>query len=152
MIFSRILWCYCILIFQVMCRDPPTMKVAGQGSISGMFITMYRTQRIIAYMGLPYAHPPIGPLRFAPPVISPLASWDGIRNGSISPPNCYQNTNNPKPKHIQVLSKLLNKVMDMDDVMDEIASDQYNEDCLYLNIFVPDGKFLKERNQIIFFM
>lgn len=140
MIFSRIIWSCCILFFQVMCRDPPTIKIPNQGMISGMFMKMYRTQRIVTYMGIPYAHPPIGGLRFSPPVVEQLPSWDGVKNGSMSPPNCYQNTNNPQPKHTQVLNKLLNKVMDMDDMMSDIASDQFNEDCLYLNIFVPDGK------------
>lgn len=142
MIFSRILWCYCILIFQVLCRDPPIIKVPNQGMISGMFMNMYRTQRIVTYLGIPYAHPPIGNLRFSPPVVESLGWGEGtIRNGSISQANCYQNTNNPQPKHTQVLNKLLNKVMDMDDMMSDISSDQFNEDCLYLNIFVPDGKF-----------
>lgn len=140
MIFQKICWCYCILILQVMCRDPPTVKIKEQGTIMGMLMKMYRTQRIVAYLGIPYAHPPTGMLRFSPPVIDNLPSWDGVRNGSMAQPNCYQNTKTPKQKHTMVLNKLLNKVMDMDAMMKEMSSDQYDEDCLYLNLFVPDGE------------
>jgi carboxylesterase type B len=140
MILSKIFWYYCILIFQVMCRDPPTVKIKDQGTIMGMFMKMYRTQSIVAYLGIPYAHPPVGMLRFNPPYVDNLPSWDGVRNGSISQPNCYQNPNSPKQRHIMVLNKLLNKVMDMDSIMMEMGSDKYDEDCLYLNIFTPDGK------------
>lgn len=106
----------------------------------GMFMKMYRTQSIVAYLGIPYAMPPVGMLRFRPPIVDNLPSWDGVRNGSISQPNCYQNTKLPKQKHTMVLNKLLNKVMDLDSMMMEFSSDQYDEDCLYLNIFVPDGE------------
>lgn len=140
MIFPKIFWCYCILIFQVMCRDPPTVKIKDQGTVMGMLMKMYRTQRIVAYLGIPYALPPTGMLRFSPPIVDNLPSWDGVRNGSIAQPNCYQNTKTPKQKHTMVLNKLLNKVMDMDSMMMEMSSDQYDEDCLYLNLFVPDGE------------
>jgi Carboxylesterase family len=124
-----------------MCRDPPVVKIKDQGPIMGMFLKMYRTQRIVAYFGIPYAQPPVGNLRFERPVVENLPNWQmtGIRNGSISQPNCYQNSNNARPKHTQVLNKLLNRIMDVDSMMSDIGSDQYDEDCLYLNIFVPDG-------------
>jgi carboxylesterase type B len=122
-----------------MCRDPPIVKI-NQGMISGMFMKMYRTQRIVAYMGINYAMPPIDGLRFQPPVIV-LPPWEGVRNGSISQPSCLQRSENPLPKHTQVLNKLLNKVMDVDNMMSDIANGDFSEDCLYLNVFVPDGKF-----------
>jgi cholinesterase len=126
-----------------MCRDPPTVKIDKQGTISGMFMKMYRTQSIVAYLGIPYAHPPIGMMRFSPPIVDELPKWEGIRNGSVSQPNCYQNTNNPPPKHTMVLNKLLNK-MDINMTMMDMASDRYDEDCLYLNIFVPDGELTNQ--------
>lgn len=134
-----VFWLYCILIFRVMCRDPPTVKIKDQGTIMGMFMKMYRIQTVVAYLGIPYAHPPTGNLRFSPPVVDNLPSWDGIRNGSVARPNCLQNTKAPQSKHKMVLNKLINKVMDLDAMMD-MDSDQYDEDCLYLNIFVPDGE------------
>jgi carboxylesterase type B len=124
-----------------MCRDPPTVKIKDQGNIMGMFMKMYRTQSIVAYLGIPYAKPPLDHLRFGPPVVDDLPKWDGTRNGSIARPNCLQNTKMPKPKHRMVLDKLLNKVMDMHSMMD-LDTDQYDEDCLYLNIFTPDGEFI----------
>lgn len=121
-----------------MCRDPPTVKIKDQGTISGIFMNMYRTQRVVGYMGIPYAQVPVGNLRFSPPVVDNLSSWTDTRNGSMMQANCYQNTNSPRPKHTAVLNKLLNKVIDMESM--EMMSDQFDEDCLYLNIFVPDGK------------
>lgn len=137
MFFLKILWGY-LLIVVVLCRDPPTVKIPKQGTIMGMFMKMYRTQRLVAYMGIPYAQPPIGMLRFQAPDTENLPSWENVRNGSIMQADCYQNVNIPKPKHSVVFDKLINKVVDMDSM--EITADQYDEDCLYLNIFVPDGK------------
>lgn len=146
MFFLKILWGY-LLIVVVLCRDPPTVKIPEQGTIMGMFMKMYRTQRIVAYMGIPYAQPPIGMLRFQAPDTENLPSWEpNVRNGSIMQADCYQNVNIPKPKHSVVFDKLINKVVDMDSM--EIAADQYDEDCLYLNIFVPDGKYKKNIGKI----
>lgn len=124
-----------------MCRDPPTVKIIDQGTVSGMFMKMYRTQSIVTYLGIPYAHPPVGMMRFSPPVVMNMPEWEGIRNGSVSQPNCYQNTNSPLQKHTMVLNRLLSKVMDMNTTLMDMGSDHYDEDCLYLNIFVPDGEF-----------
>ena len=141
MILSRIVVCYCILILQVTCRDPPIVKIKDQGMISGMFITMHRTQRIIAYMGIPFAMPPIDSLRFAVPVINMLPAWEGVRNGSIPMPKCFQNAKSAQPAHIKVINKLLEKFgMEMDNMMGEMEPESFSEDCLYLNIYVPDGK------------
>jgi carboxylesterase type B len=150
MLFPQIFWCYCLLILQVMCRDPPTVKIKEQGTVMGMFMKMYRTQSIVAYLGIPYAQPPVDLNRFGPPVVDNLPRWDGIRNGSMAQPNCYQNANTPKQKHTMVLNKLLNKVMDMDMMMNEMGSDQYAEDCLYLNLFVPDGECIATSSSSIF--
>lgn len=127
-----------------MCRDPPIVKIKDQGMVSGMFITMHRTQRIIAYLGIPYAMPPIDSLRFAVPVINMLPAWEGIRNGSIPQPKCLQNPKNQQPTHIKVINRLLEKLgMDMDNTMGELEPDSFSENCLYLNIYAPDGKKAK---------
>lgn len=124
-----------------MCRDPPIVKIKDQGMISGMFITMHRTQRIIAYMGIPYAMPPVDSQRFERPIINILPAWEGTRNGSIPQPKCLQNSQNPQPTHIKVINRLLEKLgMDMDNTMGEVEPSTFSEDCLYLNIYVPDGK------------
>src|SRR5579872_4408656 len=43
------------------------------------------------YLGLPYAAPPIGDLRWRPP--QPPARWHGVRDATSFAPSCPQNTN-----------------------------------------------------------
>src|SRR5690606_2043746 len=63
--------------------------------------------------GIPYAAPPVGPLRWRPPVAAP--AWQGVRDASAFGPDCPQAGN-----------------------VGSRASAQ-SEDCLYLNIWSPRG-------------
>ena len=62
-----------------------------------------------SYLGIPYAEPPLGVLRFAKPI--PKKPWEGIRNALDYGAKCPQKTSN--------------------------SSESTDEDCLYLNIFIP---------------
>ncbi len=62
------------------------------------------------YLGIPYAAPPVGALRWQPP--QPAASWRGIREATSFAPHCAQP---PSPFGVASTS----------------------EDCLYLNVFAP---------------
>jgi para-nitrobenzyl esterase len=64
---------------------------------------------IVAFRGIPYAAPPVGPLRWRPP--QPAAPWTGIRDARAFGPPC------PQPAG-----------------RGEITG---NEDCLLLNVSVP---------------
>jgi para-nitrobenzyl esterase len=65
------------------------------------------------YLGIPYAAPPVGPLRWAPP--QPSARWHGIRLATRFAPHC------PQPTGV-------------------FGRPSMSEDCLYLNVFKPaDG-------------
>jgi para-nitrobenzyl esterase len=64
------------------------------------------------FLGIPYAAPPVGALRWQPP--RPAASWHGVRAATSFAPHC------PQP------SSLFG-----------VASS--SEDCLYLNVFTPAG-------------
>lgn len=62
------------------------------------------------FLGVPYAAPPVGPLRWRPP--EPPASWNGVRSAQDLPPRCAQ-----------------------------IGGEgPGSEDCLYVNVFVPEGR------------
>lgn len=115
-------------------RELPTVQIPHQGTLMGYYMNMFRTQRIIAYLGIPYAHPPIQEKRFAPPVIDGLPAWDGIRNATTLAKGCWSDNRKPVKKHELALMKLLN-------VQTESAEEKYSEDCLYLNIYIPEGKF-----------
>ena len=62
--------------------------------------------------GIPYAAPPVGPLRWRPP--QPAARWAGIRDATAYAPHCPQ-----PPSAFGVAST--------------------SENCLYLNVFRPAG-------------
>ncbi|MCY0990524.1 carboxylesterase family protein [Nannocystis sp. ILAH1] len=62
-----------------------------------------------SFLGIPYAAPPVGPLRFEPP--APHPGWDGPREALEFGPGCPQ-------------------------IVDGVASGE--EDCLTLNVWAPD--------------
>jgi para-nitrobenzyl esterase len=64
------------------------------------------------YLGIPYAAPPVGALRWRPP--QPAAPWTGVRAATSFAPHCPQ-----PPSAFGVTST--------------------SEDCLYLNVFTPAG-------------
>ncbi|MBN3320543.1 NLGNX protein, partial [Atractosteus spatula] len=82
------------------------------------------------YLGVPYASPPTGERRFQPP--EPPSSWTGIRNATQFAAVC--------PQYLEDRF-LLNDMLpvwftaNLDTVVTYVQ-DQ-NEDCLYLNIYVP---------------
>uniref|UniRef100_A0A3B3QCD6 Neuroligin 4 X-linked b n=1 Tax=Paramormyrops kingsleyae TaxID=1676925 RepID=A0A3B3QCD6_9TELE len=82
------------------------------------------------YLGIPYAAPPTGERRFQPP--EPPISWREIRNATQFAPVC--------PQYLEDRF-LLNDMLpvwftaSLDTVVTYVQ-DQ-NEDCLYLNIYVP---------------
>jgi len=66
-----------------------------------------------AFLGLPYAAPPIGNLRWRPP--QPPARWRGVRDATTFAPSCPQNpVGNPF-----------------------LPPGVMSEDCLYLNVYTP---------------
>ncbi|XP_043937867.1 fatty acyl-CoA hydrolase precursor, medium chain-like [Protopterus annectens] len=77
---------------------------------------------IYAYLSIPFAKPPVGPLRFSPP--QQPEPWNGVRDASNShPPMCIQDKNN--------LGALFKQI--------KIAMPPLGlaEDCLYLNVYSP---------------
>ncbi|WP_318207349.1 carboxylesterase/lipase family protein [Streptomyces sp. SJL17-1] len=72
---------------------------------------------VAAFLGVPYAQAPVGPLRFRPP--EPVEPWDGVREATAFGPTA------PKRPYAPPLDALL---LDPD-----IAGD----DCLNLNVWAP---------------
>jgi len=73
---------------------------------------------VIAYKGIPYAKPPVGDLRWRPPV--PAPAWDGVRDAREFGHACLQ----PPPQPASVY-------------YGGMAST--SEDCLTLNVWAPAG-------------
>ncbi|KAL5285241.1 CES5A.2 family protein [Megaselia abdita] len=82
------------------------------GSLAGINLVSTESRNIRSFLGIPYAKPPIGTLRFESPV--PFPSWVGIRNAKEDGNSCPQSF--------------------------PLAPDQTvhgNEDCLYVNVYTP---------------
>ncbi|CAG2116353.1 unnamed protein product, partial [Medioppia subpectinata] len=73
----------------------------------------YEGRDLGVYLGVPYAQPPVGPLRFKKPV-PVVDKWTEPLNAQHWPPACY---------HMKVHNEYVNSNM--------------SEDCLYLNIWSP---------------
>ncbi|KAM7225998.1 hypothetical protein CapIbe_023975 [Capra ibex] len=91
------------------------------------------------YLGVPYASPPTGERRFQPP--EPPSSWTGVRNATQFPAVC--------PQHLDERSLLHDMLpvwftANLDTLMTYVQ-DQ-NEDCLYLNIYVPTEDDIHDQN------
>ncbi|XP_032828013.1 neuroligin-3-like isoform X5 [Petromyzon marinus] len=81
------------------------------------------------FLGVPYAAPPVAERRFQPP--EPPAAWQGVRNATHFAPVCPQMIRGVLPEVMLPVWFTAN--------MDVVAPymHEMNEDCLYLNIYVP---------------
>ncbi|XP_022610069.1 fatty acyl-CoA hydrolase precursor, medium chain-like [Seriola dumerili] len=110
--------------------DPLAPEVHTKlGSLRGGYVSVKEKETgVYAYLGVPFAKPPIGPaLRLAAP--QPVEGWEGVRDATKQPPMCVQ----PRQVTIDLLDKLGAIVTDIPDI---------SEDCLYLNIYTPSNRAL----------
>ncbi len=69
---------------------------------------------IVSFKGIPFAAPPVGPLRWKAP--QPVRPWTGVKQAAAFGPSCVQDPN---------FARLFG------------APPEINEDCLYLNVWTP---------------
>lgn len=104
-----------------------------QGALRGVILTFpdQKISPVEMFLGVPYALPPVGSLRFMPPVTA--APWRGIRTVDKFSAVCPQNFPSidrvplyrmPGARYLYL--KKMKKLL-------EVAS----EDCLYVNIYAP---------------
>ncbi|HEY9264508.1 MAG TPA: carboxylesterase family protein, partial [Mycobacterium sp.] len=86
--------------------DPALVQTAA-GAVRGLVAPDHRL-----FAGIPYAAPPVGPLRWQPP--KPAPPWDGERDGTRFGPRCLQDLEG-----------------------DLELGRQTDEDCLSLNVWTP---------------
>ena len=96
-----------------------TVTIPGHGKAVGR-----RETAVDIWKGIPYAAPPVGSLRFAPPESAP--PWAPSKlDASQFGPDCYQ-----------LVDPVLNPGADLKHM---------SEDCLYLNVFTPAGHVGRSR-------
>ncbi len=108
----------CTLVFAIMIlsfsvplhADSLTVKTA-QGKVQGKAIN---GGKVKAFLGLPYAAPPVGDMRWKAP--EPPAQWNGVRDATHYGARCFQ-------------ARLF------DDMVFQDSGP--SEDCLFLNVFTP---------------
>ncbi|XP_062395033.1 carboxylesterase 5A-like [Sardina pilchardus] len=92
------------------------------GALRGEYLRVRgKTTVVHSYLGVPFAKPPVGPLRLASP--QPVQGWEGVRDATKQPLMCLQN------RQISIdFAAMLSMVMELPVV---------SEDCLYLNVYTP---------------
>lgn len=90
-------------------NDPTVVTITG-GTIRGKAYDKSR-----AFLGIPYAQPPVGDLRWRPPVTDPEPAWSGVRDTTFYPHDCAQ-------------SRFF---------LPASATHNVSEDCLYLSVYAP---------------
>ena len=94
---------------------PPAQVVVitSEGAVQGTTLPLRRGKAVNVFKGIPYAAPPVGPLRWRPP--QPAAPWKNVRPALDFGPDFPQA---PNP---------------------QLRAPAQSEDCLYLNVWTPDG-------------
>ncbi len=83
------------------------VTVTANGAVRGL-----AEGAVDEFLGIPYAAPPVGPLRWQPP--QPAANWSGVRDATAFAPHCPQ-------------------------LAGPFGQASTSENCLYLNVFTPSG-------------
>ncbi|TAN01635.1 MAG: carboxylesterase family protein [Rhodanobacteraceae bacterium] len=108
-----------------MAADPgPVVRVDG-GTLAGIHDA---AAGVDEFLGIPYAAPPVGALRWKPP--QPPAAWRGVRAADHFGPRCMQ-----RPLFGDMVFR----------------SDGMSEDCLYLNVWIPAGSEGKKLPVLVYF-
>ncbi|KOC67064.1 Esterase B1 [Habropoda laboriosa] len=102
------------LIARVNGQDGPIVQTLN-GLVRGTYnTTIWKSMPFSSFRGIPYGKPPVGELRFQPPV--PVDPWGGILEATSTP--------NPCPQFEDMSQILMGR-----------------EDCLYLNVYTPVTNF-----------
>ncbi|XP_014244090.1 venom carboxylesterase-6-like [Cimex lectularius] len=119
---------FCLLWYWV-CAEP--LVETDLGPVRGFYQKTVSGRRISSFIGVPYAKPPVGGLRFEAPV--PASPWPGVINASLASSVCLQ--------YDHFLYKTKFAVIG-------------SEDCLYLNVYTPkvSGDFEKDLLDVVVFI
>ncbi|XP_008934033.1 PREDICTED: fatty acyl-CoA hydrolase precursor, medium chain-like [Merops nubicus] len=106
--------------------------VTKYGRVQGYQFKVDTAERSVnVFLGLPFAKPPVGPLRFSEP--QPPEPWKGVRDATSYPPMCLQDKVQGQ-YFSDVITNRKEKVLL-----------QVSEDCLYLNVYTPTSTEKEEK-------
>ncbi|XP_048829098.1 carboxylesterase 3 [Brienomyrus brachyistius] len=109
--------------------DGPVVSIKN-GTLRGQYVPVNSTEKVVQqYLGIPFARPPVGPLRLTAP--QPPLAWEGVRDATRQPAMCIQN-----PAISAEISKMYNM---------NVSESPVSEDCLYLNVYTPSDRSAEER-------
>ena len=103
------------LTLALLCGLATSVQAAPVSTVEGPVEGVTR-DGVTRFLGIPYAKPPVGPLRWMPP--QPMAKWTATRPATKFGPTCAQ---------VTTLGPFA-------------GPPNSNEDCLYLNVFTADTK------------
>ena len=114
----------------------------NEGDLTGVYNA---DGSVAVYAGIPFAKPPVGGLRFRAP--QPAEKWEGVKACDCFAAMPMQVKDSPLKNSLQELLIKGNYQMKIGDEYIHPMS----EDCLYLNVFVPEG-YQGEKLPVIFYV
>jgi len=109
-------------------KDRSFQLTIATGKLQGH--TLSQSDDVAAFVGIPYALPPVGSQRWTSPQAA--KNWSGTLNAQSQPPACIQQITDPSKSSYTALSQ--------------------SEDCLYLNVFTPADALQSSKRLPVLFM
>jgi hypothetical protein len=104
------------------------------GPLRGV-ILQHNHRPVEAFLGVPYASPPVGSLRYMPPVTPSM--WRNLRLADSFSPVCPQRPPDIGNRTEALLEMPRGRLLYLEKLLPLLVNQ--SEDCLYLNIYVPRG-------------
>lgn len=102
-------------------ENDPLIVTTDKGKVRGLTLNSPSGRKVDAWLGIPYAQPPVGALRFRHP--RPVEKWQGIYNATKPPNTC-----------VQIVDTVFG---DFPGATMWNPNTELSEDCLYVNVVVP---------------
>ncbi|CAG9567010.1 unnamed protein product [Danaus chrysippus] len=96
-------------------------------------IVVHSHPQVEAYLGVPYATPPLGSLRYMPPVTP--SQWRTTRLADAAGPACPQVPPAAAPRDEALLVHPRARIRQLERLLPMLVNQ--SEDCLYVNLYVP---------------
>ncbi|XP_050675567.1 neuroligin-1 [Leptidea sinapis] len=96
-------------------------------------IVVHSHPQVEAYLGVPYATPPLGSLRYMPPVTP--SQWRTTRLADAMGPACPQVPPSVVPREEALLLHPRARIRQLERLLPMLVNQ--SEDCLYVNLYVP---------------